>query len=89
MQHRNSDFGAGTNTLTDAQLQYLPLEFMHIQSHDLPQGFPQPKEPRWPFSGGLTDYMRAVGPGVLVGRGWKQTSSKGIGFLYFLLVREP
>ena len=77
---------ADTNSLTDVQLQYLPLRYLDIQAGDLPAGLPQPREPRWPFSGGLTDYMRAFGPGMFVGRGMKRPlnapiQSPGTGFL--------
>ena len=78
--------------MTDMQLSYLPLSYLQIEPADIPPGLPKPREPRWPFSGGLVDYMRAVGPGVFVGRGWKQPTSNiidGSGFLYFILVRQP
>lgn len=76
------------------QLQYLPLAYLQIQPKDVPEHMPTPKEPRWPFSGNLTDYMRAIGPGMFVGRGWKRPMNAsprepGTGFLYFLLVRLP
>lgn len=61
---------------------------------DLPDAsWPRPKPPRWPFSGGLSDYMRAVGPGVYVGAGWRapRPEKRDVGrrFLTFLLVRCP
>ena len=61
---------------------------------DLPNAsWPRPKPPRWPFSGGLSDYMRAVGPGVYVGAGWRapRPEKRDVGrrFLTFLLIRCP
>lgn len=60
---------------------------------DLPAGFawPQPKNHLFPFSGGLKDYLRAVGPGVYVGVGWKDPKkNRGLGsrFLHFLMVKK-
>lgn len=84
---------AGTNELTDLQLEYLPLDKLKLKKSDLPQGLPQPGNPRWPFTGRLRDFMRPVGPGVMVGRGWKQPvesldPADGSDFLYFVLVKE-
>ena len=42
--------------------------------------------------GGLTDYLRAVGPGVWVGVGWREPQpgvDVGRRFLHFMLVRRP
>lgn len=55
--------------------------------------WPSPREPLFPFDG-LHDYLRVVGPGVLVGRGWRDEyperglRSRGKPFLDFVLVRE-
>ena len=74
------------------QLDYLPITKLGLKQEHLPEGLPTPKDARWPFSGGLCDYMRPVGPGVFVGRGWKQPASardaEGKEFLYFILVKK-
>lgn len=86
---------SGTVDLTDMQLTYLPVEKLGLPAELLPadSGLPPPAGPRWPFSGGLRDYMRPIGPGVFIGRGWKQPPDsedprKGSGFLYFTLVKS-
>lgn len=79
------------------QLEYLPLDRLGLPAELVPKGagLPAPRDPRWPFSPGLTDYMRPVGPGVFVGRGWSPAEgssdpSKGASFLHglhFVLVK--
>ena len=73
------------------QLAYQPPASLALQPDQLPQGWPQPKEPLYPFSGGLVDYCRLVAPGVLVGVGWKaarQGKDVGRRFMHFLLVKK-
>ncbi|KAK9909479.1 hypothetical protein WJX75_002916 [Coccomyxa subellipsoidea] len=81
----------GTNELSDLQLEYLNEEQLGLQPADVPSSgrWPHIRPPRWPFNGGLVDYLRAVGPGVYVGVGWKQPgTAKAKRFLHFLLVRK-
>ncbi|KAL3131950.1 hypothetical protein ABBQ38_007646 [Trebouxia sp. C0009 RCD-2024] len=81
---------AATDELTDVQLQYYSPENLCLEPQHLPKNWPRPREPLYPFSGGLVDYCRLVAPGVLVGVGWKAARpGKDVGrrFLYFMLVR--
>lgn len=81
---------AATDELTDVQLEYMSSPELDLAVEDVPKGWPQPKEPLYPFSGGLTDYCRLVAPGVLVGVGWKTAQpGKDVGrrFLHFMLVK--
>jgi hypothetical protein len=82
---------AGTTSPTEVRLEYQSLDRLELDRGSVPESLPTPKEPIWPF-GGLTDYMRIVGPGMFVGRGWKQADGvtdnrKGSGFLHFVLIR--
>ena len=78
------------------QLDYLPEDKLGLMKEDLPFGnvrLPAPRQPKWPFAN-LRDYMRVVGPGMFVGRGWKQPHGsdnprQGADFLYFVLVQQP
>lgn len=77
-----------TDELTDMQLQYQSDD---LSMEHIPKGWPQPREPLFPFNGGLTDYCRLVAPGVLVGVGWKAARpGRDVGrrFLHFMLVRR-
>ena len=81
---------AGTNTATDMSLEYLSPQDLGLEASHVPQGWPQTKPHRYPFNGGLTDYCRLVGPGVLVGLGFKAPQMGlvvGNEFLYFILVK--
>lgn len=43
----------------------------HFELKDaVPEGYPQPGRQPWPFGNSFFDYIRAVGPGVLVGQSW-------------------
>ncbi len=73
------------------QLEYLAPKDLGLEAQHVPKGWPHPKEPLYPFSGGLIDYCRLVAPGVLVGVGWKAAiPGKDVGrrFLHFLLVKS-
>lgn len=73
------------------QLEYASPEDLNLAPGELPRQWPQPKEPLFPFNGGLIDYCRMVAPGVLVGVGWKAARpGKDIGrrFLHFMLVNR-
>lgn len=73
------------------QLEYLSPDDLQLAPDQLPKQWPPPKEPLYPFNGGLTDYCRIVAPGVLVGVGWKAARpGKDIGrrFLHFMLVKK-
>ncbi len=80
-----------TGEMADMTLDYGSPEELQLSPGLMPsiRQWPSPQVPRWPFSGGLIDYMRPVGPGVYVGCGWKRGpgSKRGKRFLYFLLVR--
>ena len=79
---------AATDELTDMQLQYQSDD---LSMEHIPKGWPQPKEPLFPFNGALTDYCRLVAPGVLVGVGWKAARpGRDVGrrFLHFMLVKK-
>ncbi|CAL5222355.1 g4707 [Coccomyxa viridis] len=83
-----------TGEVSDMQLEYLQPEQLKLQPSDLPQQgrWPHIRAPKWPFSGDLVDHVRAVGPGVYVGWGWKapreQKVELGRRFLPFILVRD-
>lgn len=82
---------AATEELTDMHLNYKSPADLNLAPEQVPRNWPQPKEPVYPFNGGLTDYCRMVAPGVLVGVGWKAARpGKDIGrrFLHFMLVRK-
>ena len=82
---------AATDELTDLQLEYQSPNDLSLQPEHIPKGWPQPKQPLYPFSGGLVDYCRLVAPGVLVGVGWKAPRpGRDVGrrFLHFMLVRK-
>lgn len=82
---------AATNELADVQLEYRPPEELQLQPTALPvQSWAQPRQHLYPFSGGLTDYLRPVGPGVYTGVGWKAAKKGDLGrrFLHFLLIRR-
>lgn len=65
---------------------------MGLTREELPKwSWPSPGPQRWPFSGGLTDHMRAVGPGCWCGVGWKAPRpgvDVGRRFFTFMLVRR-
>ena len=93
MQHfpNNLFAPAATDELTDLQLQYQSPENLQLEPQHLPKSWPQPREPLYPFNGGLVDYCRLVAPGVLVGIGWKAAQpGRDVGrrFLYFMLVKK-
>jgi hypothetical protein len=86
--------GVGTEEQVTLALTYLQADECEaaFRREDLPgEHWPLPTDPMFPFSGGLVDYLRPVGPGVYVGVGWKRASGwRGARqFLHFLLVREP
>jgi hypothetical protein len=48
----------------------------HFELKDaVPKGYPQPGRQPWPFGNSFFDYIRAVGPGVLVGQSWYGAST--------------
>lgn len=81
-----------TEEVADAALDYVSPEELGLELDDLPDSsWPLPKRHLYPFSGGLTDYIRPVGPGVYVGVGWKAPRpgvDLGKQFLHFMLVRQ-
>lgn len=88
-----SSIVSATKELADVQLDYAVPSSLSLSKEDLPDAsWPRPKVPRWPFDRQLSDYMRAVGPGVYVGRGWHGAQSEdrpSRQFLSFMLVRLP
>ena len=84
---------AATGELADVSLEYLPASTLALEHKHLPDAprWPEPAEhQRWPFDGGLVDYLRPVGPGVFVGVGWYAREAgrrKYKQFLYFVLAR--
>lgn len=80
---------ADTGELADMSLEYLSGDSLALRPESLPSAgrWPQPAlDHRWPFNGGLVDYVRPVGPGVYVGVGWKLgKGARGKQFLYFIM----
>lgn len=78
-----------TGELADMSLEYLSGDSLALRPESLPSAgrWPQPAlDHRWPFNGGLVDYVRPVGPGVYVGVGWKLgKGARGKQFLYFIM----
>ena len=74
------------------QLEYLDPEAIPLSREDIPRwAWPTPGPQRWPYSGGITDHMRAIGPGCWIGVGWKAPRpgvDVGRRFNTFLLVRR-
>jgi len=79
-----------TGEAADLSLSYLEPGALRLSREDLPEEtWPSPGKHRFPFGDGLVDYVRPVGPGVLVGCGWKESPSNGLSserFLTFVLV---
>lgn len=49
-----------------------PLD-LGLTEGDIPRGrWPRPRRQRRPFDCGFTDYVRAAGPGVMVGLGYRR-----------------
>ena len=55
--------------------------------------WPPPRDPLFPFHGGVTEYLRPVGPGCYVGVGWREPrlefGDTGRKFMTFMLVKIP
>ena len=53
-----------TGEVADVALEYIPPEQLGLAAADLPRGrgWSPPAPLKWPFSGGLTDYMLPVCP---------------------------
>lgn len=81
-----------TGELADIALEYLPVSKLELWGDQLPvSSWRTPEDPRFPFGGGLVDYLRLVAPGVYVGVGWKAPKKKrelGRRFLYFVIVKN-
>eukprot|EP00898_Chlorokybus_atmophyticus_P004015 jgi/Chlat1/4614/Chrsp293S04359 len=45
---------------------------LQLRPPDIPAGWPMPAPHLYPFNKGLRDYLRLVGPGVLIGQGWNE-----------------
>jgi hypothetical protein len=78
--------------VADLQLEYLPPDALGLLATDIPiSSWPHPTQQRFPFHGGLSDYLRPIGPGVYVGVGWRaprRGTDVGRRFLHFMLVRR-
>ena len=84
---------AGKDGHCDCRLQYLKKEECTFDREAMPKTskWPAPgKRHLFPFDG-LTDYLRALGPGVYVGLGWNYTAKRKIKrrFLPFLMIQDP
>lgn len=83
-----------TGELCDMTLQYLDPYELGLQSDDIPRSaWPRPRPQRRPFDAGFTDYVRVVGPGMLVGMGYRtRASGSGVPLvpspLYFAMAFE-
>ena len=58
---------AATAEVADLALEYLPPRRLGLDADALPRGrgWAPPAPLRWPFGGGLTDYMRPVRNGLV------------------------
>ena len=73
---------------------YEEPEALALSEADIPsRSWPRPRRPRRPFDAGYTDFIRAAGPGVFVGLGYR-TRAPGSGVplvpspLHFVMARE-
>lgn len=73
---------------------YEEPEALGLGDDDIPRpGWPRPRRQRRPFDAGYTEYVRAAGPGVFVGVGYR-TRAAGSGVplvpspLHFVMARE-
>jgi len=85
----------GTNERADVSLDYrnVPVLPSKRPDSDAAYSWPAPRLALWPFDR-LVDYIRPLGPGVLVGRGYRhadgdETATTATRFLDFVLVRAP
>jgi hypothetical protein len=87
-----------TDELCDMTISYLdPDEIRFDPGKDIPRSaWPLPRVQRPPFDQGYVDYVRAAGPGVLVGMGYR-TRSPDVGKsgvplvpspLYFIMIKS-
>jgi hypothetical protein len=87
-----------TSELCDMTISYLdPEELRFDPGRDIPRSaWPRPRVQRRPFDQGYIDYVRAAGPGVLVGMGYRTRSkdegSSGVPLvpspLYFVMIKS-
>ena len=81
---------AGKPGRCDWALRYLEEQECTFDRAQLPQStlWPAPRSPWFPFDG-LTDYLRALGPGVYVGMGWNYRKGKIKRCCFpFLMIRD-
>ena len=86
-----------TDELCDMTISYLdPDELRFDPGKDIPRSaWPRPRKQKRPFDQGYVDYVRAAGPGVLVGMGYRTRSldvaDSGVPLvpspLYFVMVK--
>jgi hypothetical protein len=81
----------GTNERADLALDYRNVPVMpHSTPRDVAAGgvsWPRPRLALYPFDT-LVDYLRPLGPGVIVGRGYRLIDGAPKAFLSFVLVRR-
>lgn len=86
-----------TAELCDMTISYLdPDELRFDPGKDIPRSvWPRPRVQRLPFNHGYVDYIRAAGPGVLVGMGYRTKSVDGESGvplvpspLYFIMIKS-
>ena len=84
-----------TGEASELAMEYLDAwEGRHLQREGLPDAkWPLPSDPPFPFHGGVTEYLRPVGPGCYVGVGWREPRLEfgdiGRKFLTFAIVKTP
>ncbi len=87
-----------TNELSDMTISYVdPEEIRFDPGKDIPRSaWPLPRVQKRPFDQGYVDFVRAAGPGVLVGMGYrtrsKDISNSGVPLvpspLYFIMIKS-
>lgn len=80
-----------TGEMTEMQIRFLTKNETERSMTRIPDSWPTPRDPAFPFDGGLTDYLRPIGPGCYVGVGWKEPrlefGDMGRRFLTFLMIK--
>ena len=81
-----------TGEMSEMEMSFLRRQETTRLTDCLPEKWPLPKDPRFPFHGGLTEYLRPIGPGCYIGVGWREPrlefQDMGRQFLTFLLIKN-
>lgn len=81
-----------TGELSEVQFAFQDVDDLNQQISEIPKGWPNLKDPLFPFHGGLTDYLRPFGPGCYVGVGWREPriefNDLGRRFVTFILIKD-